>query len=107
MEPCSVKYALSVLQGKWKLYIMYVLSQTGEVRFNQLQREVGGISAVMLSKNLQELEENGLVTRSEVNDSVPHVEYSLTPLGARLTPALASLGDWGHEVWVANGGPQA
>lgn len=107
MEMCSVKYALMVLSGKWKLYIVYVLSQEKALRFNELQRRVGNISAVMLSKNLQELEEEGLLLRKEYPEIPPHVEYSLTQLGRDLKPALDSLGAWGHEVYLANGEPVA
>lgn len=107
MEMCSVKYALTVLSGKWKLYIVYVLSQEKALRFNELQRRVGDISAVMLSKNLQELEEEGLLIRKEYPEIPPHVEYSLTQLGRDLKPALDSLGTWGHEVYLANGEPVA
>ncbi len=101
MEECSVKYALNILTGKWKLYIIYVLSQEKRIRFNELQRKVGPISAIMLSKNLQELEGDGLVFRKQYEEVPPHVEYSLTELGKRLTPALDALGQWGEQVFLA------
>lgn len=107
METCSVKYALDVLSGKWKLYAMFVLAQAGgPLRFNELQRRTGA-SAVMLSKTLQELEGKKLVERREYPEIPPHVEYGLTGLGRGLTPALDSLGAWGHEVWLANEPPGA
>jgi len=106
MKDCQVKYALDILSGKWKMYILYVLTETeGSIRFNELQRQVGGISALMLSRTLTELEENGLINRIEFEVIPPHVEYSLTDLGRALTPALETLGKWGHEVWVSNGCP--
>jgi len=88
------------------MYIMYVLTEAdGTIRFNELQRQVGGISALMLSRTLTELEEAGLVKREEYQVIPPHVEYSLTALGQALAPALDSLGKWGHQVWLANGSP--
>jgi len=105
MRDCPVKYALDTLSGKWKLYVMFVLTENDSIRFNELQRQVGGISALMLSRTLGELEENGLVHREEMQVVPPHVEYSLTDLGRALTPALDTLGEWGHQVWLANGSP--
>ena len=107
MKDCPVKYALDVLSGKWTMYIMYILTENESIRFNELQRQVGGISALMLSRTLGELETHGLVLRREFNAIPPHVEYSLTELGRALTPALDSLGEWGHRVWLANGSPEA
>lgn len=100
MEECPVKYALTVLSGKWKMYIIYVLSQEKMIRFNELQRRVGNISAIMLSKNLQELENDGIVVRKEFDQIPPHVEYSLSDIGKSLTPALKSLGKWGEQVYL-------
>ena len=105
MKDCPVKYALEVLAGKWKMYIVYVLSENETIRFNELQRQVGDISALMLSRNLQELEKDGIVIRKEFDVIPPHVEYSLSKLGRKLTPALDTLGEWGHQVWLANGKP--
>ena len=102
MEDCSVKYALDVLSGKWKLYIIYVLSTQGQLRFNELQRQVGNISATMLSKTLQELENAHLIIRHEYREIPPHVEYSLSQMGLQLTPALESLGQWGHQLYLLN-----
>lgn len=102
MNNCSVKYALDALSGKWKLYIMYVLSCQDEIRFNELQRAVGNISATMLSKNLRELEEANLIIRHEYKEIPPHVEYSLSEIGKELAPALDALGQWGHQLYLLN-----
>ena len=105
MRDCPVKYALDALSGKWKPYVMYVLTERDTIRFNELQRQVGDISALMLSKTLRELEDSGLVHREEMQAVPPHVEYSLTELGRALTPALDTLGEWGHQIWLANASP--
>lgn len=102
METCSVKYALDLLSGKWKLRILWELSQQETIRFNELQRRVEGISSVMLSKSLEELEQSKLVNRKQYNEIPPKVEYSLTMLGKAIDPALKALGDWGSQVYMLN-----
>lgn len=102
MESCPLKYALDALAGKWKLYIVYILSINEQIRFNELQRQVGNISATMLSKNLQELEEANIINRYEYKEIPPHVEYSLSEIGKQLIPALESLEEWGHKLYVLN-----
>ncbi len=99
MEECFVKYTLSKLAGKWKLYIIWVLIQEETTRFNELQRKVKDISAVMLSKNLQELEHDKIVIRKQYNEVPPKVEYSLTDLGKKILPALEALDAWGQLLY--------
>lgn len=99
MEGCTVRYALSLLQGKWKLQIIWILIQKQVIRFNALQRELPGISSLMLSKSLQELERDRLVERHQYNEVPPHVEYRLTDLGEALKPALSALGTWGEQAF--------
>lgn len=98
MESCPVNYALSLLSGKWKLRIVWVLVNLKCVRFNQLQRQLEGVSALMLSKSLKELEADHIVKRQQFNEVPPHVEYSLTQEGQKLDVVLNVLGDWGEEV---------
>lgn len=102
MKDCPVKYALETLSGKWKPYIIYVLSQNESIRFNELQRQVGDVSALMLSRSLQELEGSGIVNRKEFKVVPPHVEYSLTALGEKLGTTLDDLGQWGHLAYMNN-----
>lgn len=98
MPFCPVGYALNVLAGKWKLQTVYAISQAGTVRFNELQRSLPGISNLMLSKTLKELEENGIVTRVQYNEVPPHVEYSLSEIGKGIIPAFDKLGEWGNAL---------
>ena len=88
MEECPVKYALGLLNGKWKLRIIWELNQQETIRFNELQRRLTGISSVMLSKSLDELEQSKLVNRVQNNEIPPSVEYSLTPLGKAIHLSL-------------------
>lgn len=91
-----VKDALYILSGKWKLQIIIALKFNNQ-RFKELQREVTGITAKMLSKELKELEQNELVTRT-VYDTIPvTVEYELTEYSKTLDPIIMTLGDWGTK----------
>ena len=99
MEDCYVKYAMDVIGGKWKLLIIWTISQNEVIRFNDLQRKVDGISSLMLSKNLKELEESNLVIRHQYNEIPPRVEYELSKLSQKLIVVLQSLNEWGCEVY--------
>lgn len=95
---CPVIYALSLLNGKWKLPIVWILAQHEPVRFNELQRQLNGISNLMLSKSLQELEKYQIIERHQYNEIPPRVEYTLTALGKELKPAFKSLAVWGDDA---------
>jgi len=86
-----VRDALDLLGGKWKLPIIVGLLD-GPKRFKQLQRDVTGITAKMLSKELKELEVNGLLTRHVEADMVPvSVTYTLAPYGENVFPVIDAL----------------
>lgn len=90
-------YTLSKISGKWKMIILYLLSEEQPIRFNELKRQIGHITYKMLSSQLKELEEDGLIYRKEYPQIPPKVEYSLTPLGESLIPLLDMMCDWGIE----------
>lgn len=100
-EECSksllpVQDALYVLSGKWKLPIIVAL-RFGHKRFKELHREIEGITAKMLSKELKELEMNDLVKRT-VYDTMPvSVEYELTTYGESLDKVISALREWGLQ----------
>lgn len=96
---CPVTYALSILDGKWKLPVVWVISNEEVIRFNDLKRKISGISNIMLSKSLQELEADHVIIRTQYNEIPPKVEYSLTKLGESLTPVLDLLGQWGESAY--------
>ncbi len=89
-----VRDALDVLGGKWKLQIIVALT-LGTKRFKQLAREVHGITDKMLSKELRELESNGLVKRTVYDAFPPVVEYELTEHGMSLHKLIGALQAWG------------
>ena len=91
-----VKDTLEILNGKWKLLIIVSL-HFGDRRFKELQRETEGITAKVLSKELKDLEMNGLIKRS-VYDTIPvSVVYSLTEYGKSLDKVIAALHEWGSN----------
>ncbi|MDO4536424.1 MAG: helix-turn-helix domain-containing protein [Clostridium perfringens] len=94
---CPILYALDIVGQKWKLPIMWYLFKNESTRYNELKRSVKGITNMMLTKSLKELEERGLVIRKQYDIIPPRVEYSLTERGKALLPTLDALYDWGEE----------
>jgi DNA-binding HxlR family transcriptional regulator len=90
---CTIMEALKLINGKWKLPIICTLADK-TMRYNELKREVVGITGMMLSSSLKELEESGIIRREAYEEVPPRVEYSLTGAGKELTPILFDLGMW-------------
>ncbi len=90
----SIKDALEAVEGRWKLLILFALSE-GPKRFKQISREVSGITDKTLSKELKRLEENQLINREVYNTFPPTVEYSITPHGLSLEKVIDELHFWG------------
>lgn len=90
-------YAVSLLSGKYKMLILYILAYKNVMRFNELQRFIGTISYKMLSATLKELEADQLIIRTAYPQIPPKVEYCLSPLGNSLIPILRQLSDWGEK----------
>ena len=97
LEETGFSYTMSVIQGKYKMFILYALTGYGVVRFNELKKYIGGISYKTLSSTLKELETDGLVHREEYPQIPPKVEYSLTERGKSLIPILDQMCTWGEE----------
>jgi DNA-binding HxlR family transcriptional regulator len=93
---CPIVYALSIIGSKWKIPILWHLADDGTLRYNELKRSVYGITNIMLTQCLRELEEHGLVERREFGTIPPKVEYSLTERGKTLMPLLYELHSWGQ-----------
>ncbi|MEM6441507.1 MAG: helix-turn-helix domain-containing protein [Pseudomonadota bacterium] len=91
---CPVEAALEQIAGKWKGLIIHHLLD-GTLRFNELSRRVGPVTQRSLTKQLRELEADGIVTRRVHAEVPPKVEYSLTEKGLALRGVIAALGDWG------------
>ncbi|QBD79648.1 transcriptional regulator [Ktedonosporobacter rubrisoli] len=91
-------YTLSVIGGKWKMAIIYLLAESQPVRFNDLKRQLGAITYKTLSSQLKELEADGIVKRKEYPQIPPKVEYSLTEKAETLLPVLEKLCEWGKQA---------
>ncbi|MDE1570119.1 winged helix-turn-helix transcriptional regulator [Aquabacter sp. P-9] len=95
-ERCPTRMLLDRIADKWAVLILARL-RGGPVRFNQLRREIRGISQKVLSQTLKKLERDGLITRA-VFPTVPvTVEYALTPLGETLNETVAALARWAEH----------
>ncbi len=93
---CPFHLAMSMLEGKWKFAILYVLSARGTLRFKELERAIPEISTRMLTKDLKHLEQKGIVKRQAYATVPPKVEYSLTDIGQSIAPVMASITRWGE-----------
>lgn len=93
---CPVEAAADIIGGKWKTVILYYLFQ-GPKRFNELKRLLPLVTQRMLTRQLRELEQDGIVHREIYQEVPPRVEYSLTKFGASLGPIIVQMRDWGEE----------
>ncbi|MFI6538680.1 winged helix-turn-helix transcriptional regulator [Nonomuraea sp. NPDC050547] len=93
---CMVEVAMEILGGRWKLAIVYKLLQRTH-RFGELQREMPGITPRMLTRQLRELEEDGIISRMVYREVPPRVEYSLTDTGRSLETIVGLLDTWGRS----------
>ncbi|GAA4309973.1 helix-turn-helix domain-containing protein [Mucilaginibacter gynuensis] len=98
-ELIAMRDSLEILGGKWKLMLLRYLSNRLEEKnnFKKIQREIEGLSAKMLAKELKDLELNLLVSRSVVNTKPVTVEYRITPYGLNVLPLSENLVQWGLD----------
>lgn len=98
---CGIGPAFDVIGGKWKALILYEL-QEKSVRTGELRRLVNGITEKMLIQQLREMEADGIVHREVFHEVPPRVEYSTTPMGAKLNKALGPIAEWGRKYAESN-----
>lgn len=96
LPACPVETTLTLIGDKWKVLILRDLLP-GTKRFGQLKKSIGNVSQKVLTAQLRDMEENGLVSRRVYAEVPPRVEYSLTTLGQSLKPILDSMWNWGQE----------
>ena len=94
---CPAERATYFFGGKWKIRIIFLLFNKKKVRFGELKRSLSKITQQMLSKQLKELEQDGLINREVKSVMPPKVEYSLTSFGYSLVPILKSLSNWNSQ----------
>lgn len=97
LEDTGFSYTMSLIQGKYKMLILYTLAEYGVVRFNEMKKYIGTVSYKTLSSTLKDLEADGLVHREEYPQIPPKVEYSLTERGKSLMPILDGMCEWGDR----------
>jgi DNA-binding HxlR family transcriptional regulator len=95
-QPCGVETTLSVIEGRWKLLILFQLLG-GTKRFGDLKRLLPSVTQRMLTLHVRELERDGLIHREVYREVPPKVEYSLTAMGRSLEPLLRFMSAWGHD----------
>lgn len=94
---CSVEATLSVIGGRWKPVIIFLLLQNDFLRFGELKKIIDGVTERMLTNQLRELESDKIVSRKVYAEVPPRVEYSLTDYGKSLEPIMVAMRDWGAE----------
>lgn len=98
-QDCPVTRCLAVIGGKWKpLLIFMIANEMG--RFGEMRRNAAGISKQMLTKQLRELEADGVISRTVYAEVPPRVEYRLTERGRSVLPVISAMKAWGEEKAV-------
>jgi DNA-binding HxlR family transcriptional regulator len=93
---CGLEAALAVLSGKWKPLVLFHLAHEVH-RYGELKRAIGNVSDKVLIQQLKELQQDGVVERTDYGEIPPRVEYALTDFGDSLARALAPLCQWGER----------
>lgn len=94
---CPIRYSLGIVGGKWKLAIICALADESPTRYGMIKRKVAGITNMMLSQALKDLEAHEIVRRKQYNEIPPRVEYTLSEKGRSLLPVLRLLAQWGES----------
>ena len=94
LPECPVATTVSLIGSKWKLLIIRNLLER-HWRFNELNKNLEGISQKVLTDSLRSMEEDGLITRTVYPEVPPHVEYALSDLGETIRPILDAMQEWG------------
>lgn len=101
LPACPVETTLMLIGDKWKVLILRDL-MPGTKRFGELKKSIGSVSQKVLTAQLRDLEEKGLVSRKVYAEVPPRVEYSLTELGKSLSPILDAMREWGEHYQAQN-----
>jgi len=99
---CAIDATMAVIEGRWKSTILCKLVMKGTLRFNQLLKDMDGVSPRILTKQLREMERDGLIERREYPEVPPKVEYSITAKGRSLGPILVEMSRWGLKNLMTN-----
>lgn len=97
-DDCPLTFALNLIGGKWRLPIIWAIYQNEVIRYNELKRSVEGITNMMLTQSLKEMETYDIINRKQYEEIPPRVEYSLTDNGKELISVLKKLANWGSKI---------
>ena len=101
LPECPVATTVELIGSKWKLLILkYLLNKT--MRYNELKREIDGISQKVLTSTLKSMVEDGIVIRTSYPEVPPRVEYSLSEIGESMRPVIDVMADWGNTYKIKN-----
>ena len=100
LPACPVETTLMLISDKWKVLILRDL-MPGTKRFSELKRSVGHVTQKVLTAQLRQMEESGLVARTVYPEVPPRVEYSLSPLGESMRPIIQAMEQWGAQYKAA------
>jgi len=101
LTTCDMTYAVQLIGGRWKLLIMVNLDK-GSLRYSELKKSITQITERMLTLQLREMEDDGIVKRTVFAEVPPRVEYELTAIGKELVPICLQLSDWGTRHRLTN-----
>ena len=96
MPACPVATTVALIGSKWKLLILRNL-MARPWRFNELKKDLNGVSQKVLTDSLRAMEDDGIITRTVYPEVPPRVEYALSPLGESMGPILDAMAKWGEE----------
>jgi DNA-binding HxlR family transcriptional regulator len=97
LESCPVTFSINLIGGRWKTAILWSLIQ-GVTQYGELRRVIPNITEKMLTQQLRELQQSGMITKEVLNDVPKRTEYQLTALGKSAKPILETLRDWGSDA---------
>ena len=101
LPACPVATSVSLIGDKWKLLIIRNL-KSRTLRFNELQRDLDGISQKVLTDSLRQMIDDGLVYRNDYHENPPRVDYGLTDLGKEMMPIIDALADFGNYYTIVD-----
>lgn len=101
LPPCPVETTLTLISDRWKVLILRDL-MPGTMRFGEIKKAIGHVTQKVLTANLRDMEEKGLLTRKVYAEVPPRVEYTLTELGYSLKPILDAMQKWGEDYKAKN-----
>lgn len=94
-DPCPMTLMFGIVGGKWKSKIICTLNLNEALRYGEIKRRIRGVTPTMLAGSLRELEELGIISRTQYDEMPVRVEYALTEAGRSLVPIMVAMRDWG------------